>query len=153
MSIKTPVEIPIIEIPPIEEIDIISIPLPTADVPFYTPMVIPPSNLQAEESIEIETDTSIDNYEVDGEATEGKSDKPTTKPTDQPGMRTVNLFSTNIDIPLPETEILITATTTAVASVAAALSATAVFNWVVKIMKPVIKTTWKKIRGKKRTKT
>ena len=68
-------------------------------------------------------------------------------------MRTVNLFSTNIDIPLPENEILITATTTAVASVAAALTATAVFNWVVKIMKPVIKTTWKKIRGKKRTET
>ena len=87
--------------------------------------------------------------EVDAETTEGTS----TKPNNQPGMRTVNLFSTNVEIPIPETEILITATTTAVASVAAALSATAVFNWIVKIMKPVIKTTWKKIRGKKRTET
>ena len=112
-------------------------------------MVIPPSDLRATDQIEIQTDTSIDNYEIDAEATEGTSTKPST----QPGMRTVNLFSTNVEIPLPETEILITATTTAVASVAAALTATAVFNWVVKIMKPVIKTTWKKIRGKKRTKT
>ena len=142
-------QIPVINIPPIEEIETISIPLPTAEVPFYTPLVIPPSDLRATEQIQIETDTSIDNYEVDAEATEGTSTKPNT----QPGMRTVNLFSTNVEIPLPENEILITATTTAVASVAAALTATAVFNWVVKIMKPVIKTTWKKIRGKKRTET
>ena len=142
-------QIPVISIPPIEEIETISIPLPTAEVPFYTPLVIPPSDLRATEQIEIQTDTSIDNYEIDAEATEGTSPKPNT----QPGMRTVNLFSTNIDIPLPENEILITATTTAVVSVGAALTATAVFNWVVKIMKPVIKTTWKKIRGKKRTET
>ena len=139
-------QIPVIKIPPIEEIETISIPLPTAEVPYYVPLVIPPSDLRATEQIEIQTDTSIDNYEIDAEATEAK-------PNTQSGMRTVNLFSTNVEIPLPETEILITATTTAVASVAAALSATAVFNWVVKIMKPVIKTTWKKIRGKKRTKT
>ena len=112
-------------------------------------MVIPPSDLRATEQIEIQTDTSIDNYEIDAEATEGTSTKPST----QPGMRTVNLFSTNVENPLPENEIIITATTTAVVSVGAALTAPAVFNWVVKIMKPVIKTTWKKIRGKKRTKT
>jgi len=134
-------QIPVIEIPPIETIETISIPLPTAEVPFYTPLVIPPSDLRATEQIEIETDTSIDNYEVDVKATEGTS----TKTNNQPGMRTVNLFSTNVEIPLPENEILITATTTAVASVAAALTATAVFNWVVKIMKPVIKTLWKKM--------
>ena len=118
-------QIPVIKIPPIEEIETISIPLPTAEVPYYVPLVIPPSDLRATEQIEIQTDTSIDNYEIDAEATEAK-------PNTQSGMRTVNLFSTNVEIPLPETEILITATTTAVASVAAALSATAVFNWVCK---------------------
>ena len=140
-------QIPVIKIPPIEEIETISIPLPTAEVPYYVPLVIPPSDLRATEQIEIQTDTSIDNYEIDAEATEAK-------PNTQSGMRTVNLFSTNVEIPLPETEILITATTTAVASVAAALSATAVFNWVVKNYEnQLLKTTWKKIRGKKRTKT
>jgi len=134
-------QIPVINIPPIEEIETISIPLPTAEVPFYTPLVIPPSDLRSTEQIEITTDTSIDNYEIDAEATEGTS----TKPSNQPGMRTVNLFSTNVEIPLPENEILITATTTAVVSVGAALTATAVFNWVVKVMKPVIKTLWKKM--------
>ena len=53
-------QIPVINIPPIEEIETISIPLPTAEVPFYTPLVIPPSDLKATEQIEIQTDTSID---------------------------------------------------------------------------------------------
>ena len=89
-------QIPVINIPPIEEIETISIPLPTAEVPFYTPLVIPPSDLRATEQIEIQTDTSIDNYEIDAEATEGTS----TKTTNQPGMRTVNLFSTNVELSL-----------------------------------------------------
>ena len=45
------VEIPTIVIPPVETIETISIPLPTADVPSYIPMVVPPSNLQAEDGI------------------------------------------------------------------------------------------------------
>ena len=45
-------EIPTIEIPPVETIETISIPLPTADVPSYIPMVVPPSDLQAEEEPE-----------------------------------------------------------------------------------------------------
>ena len=73
MPIKAPIEIPIIQIPPIEEIETISIPLPTAEVPFYTPLVIPPSDLRATEQIQIQTDTSIDNYEIDAKATEGLS--------------------------------------------------------------------------------
>jgi hypothetical protein len=48
------VEIPTIVLPPVETIETISIPLPTADVPFYIPMVVPPSDLQAEEEIEEE---------------------------------------------------------------------------------------------------
>ena len=46
MPIKSPIEIPVINIPPIEEIETISIPLPTAEVPFYTPLVIPPSDYE-----------------------------------------------------------------------------------------------------------
>jgi len=41
------IEIPIIEIPAVKTIETISIPLPTADVPSYIPMVIPPSDLEA----------------------------------------------------------------------------------------------------------
>ena len=42
-------EIPTIEIPPVENIETISIPLPTADVPFYKPLVVPPSDLKEPE--------------------------------------------------------------------------------------------------------
>ena len=121
------VEIPIIEVPPIQKIETISIPLPTADVPFYTPMVVPPSDLEAEE-------------EIEGEASE-KTDKPVV----QPGIKQIDIPFTDKQVPVPETEILVTATTTAVVSVAATLTATAAFKYVVTAMKPILKTGWKKI--------
>ena len=40
-------EIPTIIIPPVDNIETISIPLPTADVPSYVPLVVPPSDLRA----------------------------------------------------------------------------------------------------------
>ena len=39
-------EIPSIVIPPVKDIETISIPLPTADVPSYVPLVVPPSDLR-----------------------------------------------------------------------------------------------------------
>jgi len=121
-------EIPTIVLPPVDTIETISIPLPTADVPSYTPLVVPPSDLQAEE-------------EVEGEASEE---------TDQPGIRKVDITFTNQQMPVPEREILVTATTTAVVSVAATLTATAAFKYVVTAMKPILKTTWKKISQSKK---
>ena len=131
MSIKQMV-IPTIEIPSLKKIETIEIPLPTADVPFYTPMVVPPSDLQAEEQIE-------------GETSE-ETDKPEVK---QPGIKQIDIPFTDKQMPVPETEILVTATTTAVVSVAATLTATAAFKWVVTAMKPILKTAWKKIRSSK----
>ena len=125
------VEIPIIEVPPIQKIETISIPLPTADVPFYTPMIVPPSDLEAEE-------------EIEGEASE-----ETDKPVVQPGIKQIDIPFTDKQVPVPETEILVTATTTAVVSVAATLTATAAFKYVVTAMKPILKTTWKKISQSK----
>jgi len=124
----TLINLPTIEIPKLETIETISIPLPTADVPSYTPMVVPPSDLQAEE-------------EPEGTA----SEEP-----ESPGMRKVDIPFTDQQMPVPETEILVTATTTAVVSVAATLTATAAFKYVVTAMKPILKTTWKKISQSKR---
>ncbi len=39
-------ELPSIVIPPVKDIETISIPLPTADVPSYVPLVVPPSDLR-----------------------------------------------------------------------------------------------------------
>ena len=117
-------EIPTINIPPVQKIKTVEIPLPTADVPYYIPMVVPPSDLQAEE-------------EPEGSASE--------KEPESPGMRKVDIPFTEKQMPVPETEILVTATTTAVVSVAATLTATAAFKYVVTAMKPILKTGWKKI--------
>ena len=119
------VEIPTIQIPPVNNIETISIPLPTGKVPFYQPMVIPPSDLRSPEGVPAEA----------------------TEETDT-GIRNVNIPIIDFDIPLPENEILITASTTAVVSVAATLTATAAFKWVVTAMKPILKTAWKKINPK-----
>ena len=122
-------DLPTIVIPPVKTIETISIPLPTADVPFYTPMVIPPSDLQAEEEITAE---------------ESGEEKETKKP-EQPGMKQIDIPFTDKQMPVPETEILVTATTTAVVSVAATLTATAAFKYTVTAMKPILKTAWNKI--------
>ena len=123
------VEIPTIDIPPIDTYETISIPLPTADVPYYQPMVVPPSDLREPEGTEPiateETDT---------------------------GIRQLDIPFTDLQMPLPETAILITASSTAVVSVAATLTATAAFKWAVTALKPIIKTTIKKIGGKRGTK-
>ena len=115
-------EIPTIEIPPIKNIETISIPLPTADVPSYIPLVVPPSDLEAPEGVQAEA-----------------KDEP------EQGLRKVDIPFTDFKMPVPENEILVTAGTTAVVSVAATLTATAAFKWAVTAMKPILKTAWKKI--------
>ena len=120
------VVIPTIVIPPIQKIETISIHLPTADVPSYIPMVVPPSDLEAPEGVQAEA-----------------KDEP------EQGLRKVDIPFTDFKMPVPENEILVTAGTTAVVSVAATLTATAAFKWAVTAMKPILKTAWKKISRSK----
>ena len=122
METQPSISIPTLELPPIKTIETIEIPLPTADVPSYIPMVIPPSDLEAPEGVQAET-----------------KDEP------EQGLRKVDIPFTDFKLPVPENEILVTAGTTAVVSVAATLTATAAFKWVVTAMKPILKTTWKKL--------
>ena len=113
---------PVLDIPLVEDYETISIPLPTGDVPFYIPLVVPPSDLEAPEGVEAEA-----------------REEPET------GLRKVDIPFTDFKMPVPENEILVTAGTTAVVSVAATLTATAAFKWAVTAMKPILKTTWKKL--------
>ncbi len=94
------VVIPTLIIPPIEKYETISIPLPTADIPFYIPLVVPPSDLESPEGVESEA-----------------KDEP-----EQTGIRKVDIPFTDFKMPVPENEILVTAGTTAVVSVAATYS-------------------------------
>ena len=120
-------EIPTLLLPPFQKIETISIPLPTADVPSYIPMVVPPSDLEAPEGVQAEA-----------------NDEP-----EATGIRKVDIPFTDLKMPVPENEILVTAGTTAVVSVAATLTATAAFKWAVTAMKPILKTAWKKISRSK----
>jgi len=93
--------IPRILIPSVENIETISIPLPTADVPSYVPLVVPPSDLQEPEGTKpVET--------VD-------PPKPTLPPPFPP-------------YPLPSTEVLVPTVITAVTAVAATTVATPIIQ-------------------------
>ena len=105
----------------------VNLDIPTAEIPTYKPIVVPPNDLRP----------------PDGVKAESKDEQPT-------GMKEVQLPVLNFKVPVPENEILITAGTTAVVSVAATLTATAAFKWVVTAMKPILKTAWKKISLKSR---
>ena len=76
--------------------------------------------------------------------------KPPTPPIPQPPeVPTVRVPYTEMDVPVPDGIVLTTAATTAVVSVAATLTATSLFKWLVTVMKPVFKTAWTKITKKK----
>ena len=79
--------LPRILIPNVPKIETISIPLPTADVPSYVPLVVPPSDLREPEGTEPEA----------------------TETTEQPAP-SINIPMINIDVPLPTTEVVVAAT-------------------------------------------
>ncbi len=105
--------------------------VPRADLPSYKPLVVPPSDLRAPPGVKGTTE----------------SDKPKPKPPTPP-VPTVRVPYTELDVPVPDGIVLTTAATTAVVSVAATLTATSMFKWLVTVMKPVFKQAWTKITKK-----
>ena len=105
-----------------------SIPLepPTAEMPRFPPIVIPPNTLQAPKGVEME--------DVPAET----EDKETAK-TEQPSY---TLPVIKIDLPLPTAEVVATATYAAVAAVATTTLATPLFD---KIKKQIQKFLQKKV--------
>ena len=120
-------EIPSIVIPPVKDIETISIPLPTADVPSYVPLVVPPSNLKEPEG---------------------------TKPVEtvEPPAPILNLPGLP-PIPIPPAEVLGPTVITAVSAVAASTVATPIIQdikeRITKFLNNKIKK-WKENRKKKR---
>ena len=84
-----------VPLPKVPEIETISIPLPTADVPYYTPMVVPPSDLR------------------------DQKDEPVKTVEETPEPPTLKIPFIKQPIPQPSTEVIVTAVTTAVTAVAA----------------------------------
>jgi hypothetical protein len=111
---------------------------PRGQVPTYKPLVVPPSDLRPPPGVKGKTGK---------EEPEPQPKTPAVKlPTD---IRQVEVPFTDVEVPLPSNEILITAGSTAVVSVAATLTATSVFKWTVSAMKPILKTAWIKLTKKK----
>ena len=120
-------EIPTIAIPPIQKIKTVEIPLPTADVPYYVPLVVPPSDLRAPEGTK-----PIETVE------------PTTPVLNLPPLP---------PIPIPPPEVLVPTVITAVTAVAATSVATPIIQdlkeRITKFLNNKIKK-WKENRKKKR---
>ena len=113
--------------------------VPRGTLPSYKPLVAPPNTLRPPPGVKpIELKD------------EPPSSKPkTTKPPTPPEAQIVEIPFTDIEVPMPSTTIMTTAATTAFISVAATLTATSLFKYIVMVLKPVFKQAWNKITKKK----
>ena len=119
-------DIPTIDIP-VLEIDTVAIPLPKAEVPYYVPMVVPPSDLREPED---------------------------TKPvqTETPPAPKLNLPPLP-PIPIPPADILVTTTVAAVTAVAATTVAQPIIEQIKKRLQKFLQgkiNKWKQNRQKKK---
>ena len=108
-------ELPTIVLPDAQTYETISIPLPTADVPSYKMIFVPPSDLERPEGTEeIKTETE-------------------TKPPPK-----LDIPVLDIQLPLPTAEVVTTATYAAVAAVATTTLATPFFDQIKKKLQKFI---------------
>ena len=123
-------EIPTIVLPDIVDIETVEIPLPTADVPYYEPMVVPPSDLRDQE------------------------DEPVKTVEETPKPPTLNLQPLP-PIPIPPADVLVTTTVAAVTAVAVTTVAQPVIEQIKKRLQKFLQgkiNKWKENRQKKRKK-
>ena len=100
---------------------------PKAVLPSFKPMLVPSGALRGPAGTEED--------EEDNEPTPAE-------------VQRVNVPFTDITIPVPQEEIMVTAATTAFISVAATLTATSLFKHCVKVFKPIIMQLAKRIQKK-----
>ena len=122
-------------------LDMPSIPLkqPTAEMPVFPTIVIPPQNLEAPKGVEME--------EVPSETEEEEAEAQT---MEQPSLRVPVI---KIDLPLPTAEVVATATYAAVAAVATTTLATPFFDKIKKQVQKFLQkkvNKWKENRKKKK---
>ena len=141
MNLGEPPLLPTMSLPEALQLPVPILEVPKADIPSYKPIVVPPADLKPPPGIK-------------GKPLEGKqpnTPKPnTTIPPKAPEVNYVKVPILDKQVPVPSNEILVTAVSTATVSVAATLTATAVFKHIVSIAKPIIKTAWTKITKKKK---
>ena len=110
---------------------------PTANMPIFPPIVIPPGNIKAPAGVELE---------------EAPAEKDETATTEQPTLRVPVV---KIDLPLPSAQVVATATYAAVAAVATTTLATPLFDKLKKQIQKFLQKKvdkWKENRQKKKKK-
>ena len=140
MDLGEPPTLPYMALPEPLALPVPILEVPDAHVPSYKPIVVPPSALRAPPGIK--------GKPLDGKQPNTKPNTPTTPPK-APEVDYVTVPIIDKEVPIPSQEILVTAVSTATVSVAATLTATAVFKHIVSLAKPIIKTAWTKITKKK----
>ena len=123
-------DIPTIQIPDPFLIQTVEIPLPTADVPSYIPMVVPPSDLR-----------------------EPEGTKPAKEKTEQPPPQPTLNFPPLPPIPIPSNEVLITTSIAAVTAVAATTFTQPIIENIKKKLQKFLQgkiNKWKEQRKKKK---
>ena len=116
--------LPSIIVPDIKKIETVEIPIPTADVPYYKPMVVPPSDLRDQEDEPVET----------------VEEKPPEPPT-------LKIPFIKQPVPQPSTEVVVVAATTAVTAVAATTLTQPLIEWIRKKVQKFLNdkiTKWRK---------
>ena len=101
---------------------------PTARIPGYIPMVVPPSDLEAPEGVEAEA-------------------------TEEPQIPSLKIPVLDIQMPVPETAVVVTAVTTAVIAVATTTVTQSLFEPIKKKVQKQLQAKvnkWKENRKKKR---
>ena len=123
-------KIPIIVLPDIKKIETVDIPLPTADVPYYEPMVVPPSDLRDQEEEPVKT----------------VEEKPPEPPT-------LKIPFIKQPVPRPSTEVVVVAATTAITAVAATTVTQPLIEWIRKKVQKFIQdkiNKWRQNRQKRK---
>jgi hypothetical protein len=122
------IDIPSANLPKALDIPQMYLRQPTADVPAYKPMIVPPADLERPEDTEAE---------------------PTTEEPEPPKLQIPVL---DIQMPIPETAVVVTAVTTAVVAVATTTVAQTFFEPIQKQVKKQLQKridAWKKKRKEK----
>ena len=122
-SLKLPPQV----LPVVPDLPRPNLDMPRADLPSYKPMLVPSGALRGP--------TGKEEDEEDNEPAPAE-------------VQRVNIPFTDITVPVPQEEIMVTAATTAFISVAATLTATSLFKHCVKVFKPIIMQLAKRIQKK-----
>ena len=124
-NLGEPVQLPFIQLPDVPDLPRPTFSIPTADIPSYKPLVVPPSDLRSPSGVK----------------------KTTTERKEPPSLKIPVL---DIPIPMPTAEVVMTATYAAVSAVAVTTLAQPLFDQIKKKLQKFLQgkiDKWKKNRA------